>query len=141
MIFKTQTASVLAGFFLSVIPTFAHHSIAGTYDPKQPITIQGVVVSLQYMNPHTYVEVDAKAGGQVTRWRIEVAGASVLAGRGWNKDTVKTGDVVSVSGYRAKDETHLAVAGRFLLTDGRELEAWPSGTMWLNATEAEFSSK
>jgi hypothetical protein len=132
----------ILGLVLAAIPLLAHHSIRGTYDPKQPVTIQGVVVSFVYMNPHSYAEVDAKeVGGPVARWRIEIAAAAVLAGRGWTRDTVKTGDVVAVSGYRARIvETNRAVVGRFVLADGRELASWPSGTMWLNPTEAEFLS-
>ena len=126
---------------LAAAPVFAHHSIAATYDPKQPVTITGAVVSFEFRNPHSYVEVDAKEyDGRVVRWTVEIAAVSVLLNHGWTRDTLKPGDVVMVSAYRGKSQTHRAVAGRVLLADGRELESWPSGTVWPNPTEAEFVS-
>ncbi|MGH9594559.1 MAG: DUF6152 family protein [Bryobacteraceae bacterium] len=132
--------SAVLGVLLAA-PAFAHHSIRATYDRKQPVTITGPVANFEYQNPHSYVEVDAKdESGRIVRWTIEIAAVAVLAGRGWTRDTLKPGDVVTVSGYRAKLETDRAVAARFVLADGRELLSWPSGTMWPNPTEAEFRS-
>jgi hypothetical protein len=132
----------ILGLLLTAVPMLAHHSIRGTYDPRQPVTITGAVASFQYRNPHSYVEVDAKEeGGRVVRWTIEIGAVGVLVGRGWTRDTIKTGDMVTVSGYRGKEETtHRAVASRFVLADGHELASWPSGTMWSHPTEAEFLS-
>jgi hypothetical protein len=121
------------------VPPLGHHSIRATYHPKQPVAIKGIVVSFQFQNPHSYAELDAKEPtGRVVRWGIEIAAVAVLASRGWIRDTVKPGNLVTVSGYRGRDETDRAVAGRFVLGDGRELASWPSGTMWPNPTEAEF---
>ncbi len=79
--------SAVLGVLLAAAPVFAHHSIMATYDPKQPVTIKGVVVSFEYRNPHSYVHVEAQdeqaaawSGGRsrLARWRCSRA----AAGRG-----------------------------------------------------------
>ena len=72
------------------LPLSAHHSFAAEYDQKQPVTLQGVVTKLDWMNPHVYFYVDVTdSGGKVTHWACEAGNPNALARRGWKKNSLK----------------------------------------------------
>lgn len=82
---------------------FAHHSDAGAY-AEHPITVEAVVVELRLINPHTLISIDVKGvDGQIVRWQIETGSVAQLARRGWNKDTLKPGDKITVTGLPARN--------------------------------------
>lgn len=93
-----------AGLLASTVPLFAHHSFAAEYDSNQQVTLKGVVKELKWTNPHAYVYVDVKNdAGKTDTWALETLSPNALARQGWNRDSLKTGDAVTVEVYRAKD--------------------------------------
>ena len=76
-------------------PLWAHHGDAGRYD-EALVTLNGSVVELQMINPHSIVVLDVPdASGKVTRWQAEMGGPNALArGFGWTRNTLKPGDLV-----------------------------------------------
>jgi hypothetical protein len=117
-----KTAIVLCTL-IAAIPGFAHHSFQSEYDLSRPVTIKGVVVRVEFLNPHARFYVDATdENGAITHWELEGAAPNALLKRpGWTRGAIKTGDQVIVSGYRAKDGSNLAAVGKFVMADGREL--------------------
>jgi DNA/RNA endonuclease YhcR with UshA esterase domain len=83
---------------------YAHHSFAATYFVDQEITVQGTITQFLYRNPHSFVKIDAKDDkGNVTTWYIEWGGGAQLTHANVNRDTLKPGDVVVVSGNPGRD--------------------------------------
>ena len=106
------------------LPLSAHHSFAAEYDQKQPITLQGVVTKLDWMNPHVYFYVDVTdSGGKVTHWACEAGNPNALARRGWKKDSLKAGDQVTIQAFRAKDASNTVNARSIVLADGKKIFA------------------
>jgi hypothetical protein len=96
--------AVASGLLASSIPLLAHHSFAAEYDSNQPVTLKGVVKELKWSNPHAYVYVDVpNASGKVDTWALETLSPNALARQGWNRDSLKQGDAVTVEAYKAKD--------------------------------------
>src|SRR5580704_15749712 len=96
----------LAGLLLAtVIPLRAHHSFGAEYDANAPLALTGTVTNVEWPNPHSFFYLDVKdQDGKVSNWKLEGFPPSVLYRTGWKKGvTIKTGDVVSVTGWRARD--------------------------------------
>ena len=110
MTFKSR-AALATGFALfgSVTPILAHHSFAAEYDSTKTVTVKGTINKLSWVNPHAYVFVDVKdANGKVTTWAFESLSPNALSRQGWNRNSLKQGEEVTVEGYMAKDGKPLA---------------------------------
>ena len=104
-------------------PVAAHHSFAADFDAAKPIALTGTLTRLEWTNPHAHIVMDVRAGqsGQGASWRIELSTPNVLVRGGWQKNTVKLGDRLTVNGYAAKDGSRFVTARTVMLPDGRTL--------------------
>jgi len=104
-------------------PLAAHHSFGAEYDVNQPITVSGVVTKIEWTNPHSFVFVDVADGsGNVTNWKFEGYPPNALYRTGWKRDvTMKVGDKVAVTGWRARLGGNLAHSREITLPDGNKL--------------------
>lgn len=125
------TSSCAAALVLAAaIPALAHHSFAAEYNANDPVSFKGTVAKLEWMNPHVWFFVDVKdeKGHVVQHWDCEAANPNMLARRGWKRESLKVGDVVSVQGSRAKDGSFTMNATSITLEDGRKIFAGSPGT-------------
>ena len=100
----------------------AHHSFAAEYDSNQPVKVTGVVTRIDWTNPHIWFFVDVKDDqGKTTNWGFSGAPPGVLQRRGIAKTVMKTGDVIVVEGFRARDGSNNASGGRVTFSDGRSV--------------------
>lgn len=106
---KTVWAGVvLAGLAGSVamMSAQAHHSFPATYNVKEKVTVEGTVSAFLFRNPHSFVHVTVKdKGGKEVNWGVEWGGGGALSGQGVNKDSIKPGDVVIITGNPARDSS------------------------------------
>src|SRR5881296_705962 len=102
--------SLCFGLLMAAAPAIAHHSFAAEYDRTKPIKFTGKVTKVEWMNPHIYFYVDVKdQGGKVTSYAVEGGTPNSLRRQGWGKDSLKTGDTVTVDGFLAKNgSNHLS---------------------------------
>ena len=114
-------AAIVLG--LSKGPLLAHHSFGAEYDADKPITLTGVVTKVEWTNPHTHFYLDVMDGnGAVTNWKFEGYNLAVLYRIGWKKDTtIKPGDRITVSGWRARDGGPWAHSREITLPDGKKM--------------------
>jgi hypothetical protein len=104
---------------------FSHHSFAAEFDANKPVTLTGTVTKVEWMNPHTWFYIDVKGeDGKVTNWGLEMGSPNGLMRNGWNRNSMKIGDVVTVDASRAKDGSNHANARSVTLTStGQKLFA------------------
>lgn len=108
-------------------PVSAHHSFAAEYDSSKSITVTGEVVRLEWTNPHARVVVSGKDENGVNKeWDFELGPPTTLMRRGWNRNSLKPGNVITVEGFRSKDEPSTANARTVKLSDGRQVFAGSS---------------
>jgi hypothetical protein len=93
-----------------VIPALAHHSFDAEYDSTKTMTIMGYVTKVDWVNPHAFVYLDSKDDkGVVRSFRVEMGPPYALARTGWNKDTIKVGDKITIENAAlAKDGSNTA---------------------------------
>ena len=122
MRFILTTACVVLGLYAAGLPTSAHHSFAGEFDVDKPIKLQGTVTRVEWINPHAWIHIDVKKpDGSVESWAIEGGTPNTLFRRGITRDSVKSGMVINVDGYLARDGSNKANGRDLTLPDGRKL--------------------
>ena len=121
----------LAALALVAVPLAAHHSFGADYDASKPVTLTGVVTKIDWTNPHSYFYLDVKDDkGNVANWKFEGYGPGVLYRNGWKRGvSMKPGDTITVTGWRARDGTNWAHARQVTLASGEKmLFGPPAGT-------------
>src|SRR5215212_7472967 len=91
------------GVLLTAIPLLAHHNISGKFDPDRTRTLNGVVTRLDWANPHVHILMDVVEGNTVRNWAVELESTLDLERSGWNLNTLKPGDAVTVQGMLARN--------------------------------------
>ena len=115
------------GLILPTAPVRAHHAFAAEYDADKPITLTGTVTKLEWLNPHARIYIDVKdENGKVVNWDCELGPPNGLMRRGWNRNSVKAGLVVTITGFRSKLSPTNANARTVKLPDGRQVFAGSS---------------
>jgi hypothetical protein len=131
MIRRMKSSRFIFTFALAALaaaaPATAHHSFAAEYDSSKPITVTGEVIRLEWTNPHARVVVSGKDENGVNKnWDFELGPPTTLMRRGWNRNSLKPGNVITVEGFRSKDEPSTANARSVKLSDGRQVFAGSS---------------
>ena len=108
------------GLMTSAIPLLAHHAISAEFDTTKPIKFEGTVKSVDWMNPHIYVNIEAVENGKSVLYSVEGGPPNALFRQGWRPDSLKVGDKVQVSGVRAKKpESNRIGQAQITMPDGR----------------------
>jgi hypothetical protein len=124
---KLTAISIGMGAALAAGHAAAHHSFAAEFDASSPIELTGSVTKIEWANPHTFFYIDVKNDkGEYENWALEMGSPNGLMRRGWTRNTLKLGDVVTVTGSRAKDGSLKGNARSVVLANGQRLFAGSS---------------
>ena len=113
-----------AGLLMAaVLPAAAHHSFSAEFDSSKQVALEGKVVMMEWVNPHSWLHIDVtQPDGTVQRWKIEGGSPSVLLRKGWNRDSLPPGLKVKVVGFQAKDGSLRASSRDLTFPDGRRMD-------------------
>ena len=120
LLFVTAGALIFFG-----TAAYAHHSFGATYNGNEEITLNGKLVQFVFLNPHSFVHIEAPdAKGDTQRWAVEWSGAGALSGQGVERQTLRTGDEVIITGRPSRTPGEFRVQ---MLTLHRPLDGFGWG--------------
>jgi len=110
----------IAGVLAVVSPSFAHHS--WPVDTSREITVSGTVTGYDWANPHVMIGLDVKTdAGKIEKWSVGGPSTTRMAGNGWDKNTLKAGDMITAIGYRFSDGQNILRLEKVVMPGGREM--------------------
>jgi hypothetical protein len=116
-----RIAGLMAALIIGTAPVLAHHSFS-MFDQAGPLTISGVVTSVEWTNPHVYIELDlVEPVKNAKHWSIELGSPSILQRGGWKFNSVKKGDKVTAVVSPLRNGEPGSLLTRITLPDGRVL--------------------
>jgi hypothetical protein len=119
-----MAAAFAIGVVAATAPVLAHHAFAAEFDRDKPVTLVGKVTKIEWVNPHTWIHMDVTdKSGKVVTWRVEGGAPNALMRRGWNRNSIKIGEAITVEGFLAKDGSPTANGSQVKTADGRILGA------------------
>jgi hypothetical protein len=103
----TRGRSMLVGTLLTVLAgsTSAHHSFVAQYDNDARAQLTGVIVKVEWLNPHAYfyIDVEDPDSGAVTTWACELGSPVSMQRQGWTRESLVIGEILEVEGALARD--------------------------------------
>ena len=107
-------------------PAVGHHSFSAEYDANKEIALKGTVTSVRWSNPHAWIYLDVETNGKVVHWSLETGAANTLFRRGWRKEDLPAGTLITVEAWLARNGSNTANAKSITFADGRRLLAGTS---------------
>jgi hypothetical protein len=106
----------------AAVTVTAHHSFSAEFDGTKRVTLEGTVFMMEFVNPHSWLHIDAKMpDGKVERWKVEGGSPNVMFRLGWTRDTLAVGTRVIVTGSPAKDGAK-RLNGSVQFPDGKKMD-------------------
>jgi uncharacterized protein DUF6152 len=110
----------LAAGVLAAAPLFAHH--AWPIDRSKEVTVKGTVTAFNWSNPHVMIDLEVRTdAGKIEKWNIGGPSTERMTGNGWDRNTLKPGDVITGVGYRHSDGSNVLQLQKIVLASGKEM--------------------
>ena len=120
MITRRQILALGVALLAAASPAVAHHS--WPVDTSKLVTVKGTITGYEWANPHVMIGLDVQADdGRVEKWSVGGPSTTRMAANGWDKTTVKPGDVITAVGYRFSDGQNVLRLERIVMAGGREM--------------------
>ena len=108
---RFKSIAFAAAAALISIPAWAHHSHTN-YNTNEFITLSGAITEIAWTNPHVWVYMQvADAQGRPQMWALEGGSVTSLMRGGWQRDSIKPGDKMSVRCHRLRDASDGCLLG------------------------------
>jgi Family of unknown function (DUF6152) len=136
------------------LPLAAHHSFSAEFDSTKEVRATGAVTELEWQNPHAWIHLNVTElceragrgrggppGGDAVEeewacrtptaeegaaWAFELGSPNGLMRQGWTRNSLQPGDVVTISGTRARDNSTNSNARNVTTADGTRMFAGSS---------------
>ena len=116
---------LLVSACLAIVPlgrANAHHSFAAEFDENATAELKGEIAQVWWNNPHVRYRLTTKAkDGSAESWELQAASITALQALGWSANTLKPGDVVTVSGQLGREGAKKLYVRSIVRADGSKL--------------------
>jgi hypothetical protein len=118
--------TIIAVACFLTMPAFGHHSDAAL-DLNSIVRVEGIVTEYSLRNPHAYFTVKAKdSRGVETDWSVQMASSITMARLGWDAETLRIGERVTVRLHPARDGRQYGLVESVEKANGVALVSSPS---------------
>jgi hypothetical protein len=75
-----------------------------------------------WTNPHVMISLDVQdASGRIEKWEVGGPSVSRMTNNGWDKNTLKPGDVITAIGFRFSDGQNILRLQKIVMAGGKEM--------------------
>ena len=107
----------------AAVPSSAHH--LWPVSRAQLVTVKGTVKQFTWANPHPMITLEVRTDdGKMETWQVGGPAINRMEANGWNRTTVKAGDVITGIGYQFTDGQKIIRLERVVLADGKEMRVY-----------------
>ena len=110
------------GALVAASPLLAHHD--WPVDRTKQVTITGTATTYTWADPHVMIALDVQANGTIEKWKVGGSNKKNSAVNGWDKNTLKPGDVITGIGFRFKDGSNAAQLQKIVMANGTEMSLY-----------------
>lgn len=112
---------VVIAFGVMTASLSAHHS-AVAYVQHSIVLKNSTITKVVWSQPHIILTFTVKeANGALSNWSAESGSPGSVARLGWNRNSLKAGDPVTVELFPAKNGAHVGRLKKVIFSDGRTL--------------------
>ena len=114
------TACVVLMLMFAAHSLSAHHS--WPVNTSQLVTVKGTVTDFMWANPHPMITLEVRTtDGAIEKWVIGGPAINRMEAKGWYKNTVKPGEMITGIGYQFADGQKVIRLERVVMADGKEM--------------------
>lgn len=107
-------------------PVLAHH--AWPVDRSKEVTVSGTVRGYEWGNPHVMIDLEVRGqNGTVEKWNVGGPSVTRMAANGWDRTTLKPGDVITATGYQFSDGSKVLRLEKVVMAGGKEMLLYGGG--------------
>jgi hypothetical protein len=112
--------AIASAAFFGAAPLFAHH--AWPVDRSKEVTVKGTVTAFNWANPHVMIDLEVKTdSGKIEKWNVGGPSTERMSGNGWERNTLKPGDVITGVGHKFSDGSNVVQLQKIILSNGKEM--------------------
>ena len=101
---RTTFVAAAAALLFALVPARAHHAVQAQFDVSKVIEKRGVLVKIDWINPHTYMHFEVNEDGVAKHYAIESVGILGLRRVGIDsKSSFKVGETFTFSINPSRD--------------------------------------
>ena len=121
--FASRIGAAAVTVVLAGAPLGGHHYGLSAFDGSKPVRMRGVLVKVEWTNPHAkfHVDVTSTAGAR-ERWIAETGSPGTLTRLGLDRSRLALGEPVTLSGFPARDGTRWMIVRTITLSDGSAVD-------------------
>jgi hypothetical protein len=109
--------AMCCGLLLPAAVAFPQQPYSATYDRERQVKLQGAVTRIEWVNPHAFFFLDVRdTSGTVVNWAVEFGNPLDLERNGWNRSSLRIGDVIAVEGVLARNASRQLFANSVTLS-------------------------
>lgn len=117
---RLQILAVAVVGLVAATPLFAHHSWPVSFSKE--VTVKGTVTDYNWGNPHVMFGMNVQASdGKMEKWNVGGPSTNRMAANGWDRATLKPGDVITATGYQFTDGQKILRLNKVVMADGKEM--------------------